>query len=163
MSEETPLGLTDNPRTLRRFTVTCLVCGRSATGTASRRYCSESCRQFAYYWRHSGQEAVSTSTKRRLRSVQAATGVGDAASSPRRPHVGTRVRVRLHEHGECEEAPHLPGEDGAVGRVVRDIPTARLQSHPCLVLFDRPVLCKLRGDIFPLTARHFAEDELEPL
>src|SRR5215212_12183636 len=42
---------TSSPR-MRRARVKCAACGREVTGTMRRKYCSEKCRQWAYYHRH---------------------------------------------------------------------------------------------------------------
>jgi PAS domain S-box-containing protein len=49
-----PLELTADPTTqrMRRAKVQCAACGREVTGTMRRKYCSEKCRQWAYYHRH---------------------------------------------------------------------------------------------------------------
>jgi two-component system sensor histidine kinase/response regulator len=39
-------------RRMRRAKVQCAACGREVTGTMRRKYCSEKCRQWAYYHRH---------------------------------------------------------------------------------------------------------------
>ncbi|MFN8633143.1 MAG: PAS domain-containing protein [Chloroflexota bacterium] len=42
---------TSSPR-MRRARVQCAACGREVAGTMRRKYCSEKCRQWAYYHRH---------------------------------------------------------------------------------------------------------------
>jgi PAS domain S-box-containing protein len=46
-----PSTRTSSPR-MRRARVKCAACGREVTGTMRRKYCSEKCRQWAYYHRH---------------------------------------------------------------------------------------------------------------
>ena len=46
-----PTRGTSSPR-MRRARVQCAACGREVSGTMRRKYCSEKCRQWAYYHRH---------------------------------------------------------------------------------------------------------------
>jgi PAS domain S-box-containing protein len=46
-----PSVRTASPR-MRRVRVQCAACGREVAGTMRRKYCSEKCRQWAYYHRH---------------------------------------------------------------------------------------------------------------
>jgi PAS domain S-box-containing protein len=46
-----PPARTSSPR-MRRARVQCAACGREVAGTMRRKYCSEKCRQWAYYHRH---------------------------------------------------------------------------------------------------------------
>jgi hypothetical protein len=74
------------------------------------------------------------------------------------------VKIVVHAHRECEEAPHFEAELGRTGRVIRDIPTAQAPSHPFLVVLDRPhASLSRRGQSVVITARHYAADELEPI
>jgi PAS domain S-box-containing protein len=65
---EAPLR-TSSPR-MRRARVQCAACGREVAGTMRRKYCSEKCRQWAYYHRHlDAQRARSRQRHERRRSA----------------------------------------------------------------------------------------------
>jgi endogenous inhibitor of DNA gyrase (YacG/DUF329 family) len=54
---------------MRRAKVQCAACGREVAGTMRRKYCSEKCRQWAYYHRHlDAQRARSRERHERRRS-----------------------------------------------------------------------------------------------
>jgi hypothetical protein len=81
------------------------------------------------------------------------------------PRVGDRVRVRAGVGSSvptCDEMMHRPEEAGATGQVVamRALPGA--PGHPCLVLFDAPLVAMRQGAYMSIGARHYAADELEP-
>jgi len=62
-----PAVRTSSPR-MRRARVQCAACGREVAGTMRRKYCSEKCRQWAYYHRHlDAQRARSRQRHERLR------------------------------------------------------------------------------------------------
>ena len=68
-----------SPR-MRRAKVQCAACGREVAGTMRRKYCSEKCRQWAYYHRHlEAQRARSRERHERRRADE--TGASEAASS----------------------------------------------------------------------------------
>jgi hypothetical protein len=96
--------------------------------------------------------------------MQSSLPVCDTTALLWRPRLGERVRVCLRPEGDCSEAPHLLGEAGQIGRVVREHPTASAPSHPYLVMFDRPAACVFSsGRHISMMARHYAVDELAPL
>jgi PAS domain S-box-containing protein len=68
---------------MRRARVQCAACGREVAGTMRRKYCSEKCRQWAYYHRHlEAQRARSRQRHERQRGGAEDAGVdaaGDAA------------------------------------------------------------------------------------
>jgi hypothetical protein len=80
------------------------------------------------------------------------------------PHVGDRVRVQ-HGVGGCLPCPNLPHfreEAGHVGKVVAVRAPANVSDHPFLVIFTNPApLVRMIGNLLPLSARHYAADELE--
>lgn len=79
---EAPLKTT-SPR-MRRARVQCAACGREVAGTMRRKYCSEKCRQWAYYHRHlDAQRARSRQRHDRRRSE------GEEAGSDTPPSDGT--------------------------------------------------------------------------
>ena len=71
-----PLGSTARasaPR-MRRARVQCAACGREVAGTMRRKYCSEKCRQWAYYHRHlDAQRERSRQRHERRREVSEGT------------------------------------------------------------------------------------------
>jgi len=70
-------GVTTGSVRMRRARVRCVACGREVAGTMRRKYCSEKCRQWAYYHRHiDAQRARSRERHDRRRASS-----GDAASS----------------------------------------------------------------------------------
>ena len=84
-------------------------------------------------------------------------------AAPWRPAIDRHVRVHLHTEHACEECPHAPGEEGAVGTVLDDHPTRLAPGHPYLAIFDRPTLCEVDlGLHVPMSARYYAGDELAP-
>lgn len=86
------------------------------------------------------------------------------SQSPGHIKLGSRVRILLPGGGVCDEAPHYPEEEGAVGQVIGITPVGMLLAHPYLVLFDYPLLCSLWGRCsFEIPARHYAEDEIRPV
>jgi PAS domain S-box-containing protein len=77
-----------NPRLsaprMRRARVQCAACGREVAGTMRRKYCSEKCRQWAYYHRHLElQRARSRQRHERRRGSAVERIVGD--EDPRSP------------------------------------------------------------------------------
>ncbi len=66
---------------MRRARVRCVACGREVAGTMRRKYCSEKCRQWAYYHRHiDAQRARSRERhdRRRLGGDDGAEGANDS-------------------------------------------------------------------------------------
>lgn len=73
-----PNGRTSAPR-MRRARVQCAACGREVAGTMRRKYCSEKCRQWAYYHRHlDAQRARSRERQDRRRPDDTTTDSPDA-------------------------------------------------------------------------------------
>lgn len=156
-----PSDATAAPKRQRRFTVDCLACGRRVAGTARRKYCSETCRQFAYYWRHGGPVALSAAVATRPHRRTTSNSLPGMTSAQPQLVLGSLVRVRLRQDRPCEDVPHLLGEEDVVGHIVSLTPPASAPRHPYLVMFDRLLVCTLQsGTGFPLSARHYAEDEL---
>jgi hypothetical protein len=64
----------------------------------------------------------------------------------------------------CSEQPHYPEEAGRTGRILADRALPGTPAHRFLVIFDRPVPVVRMGaaGMMPLSARHYAADELEP-
>jgi PAS domain S-box-containing protein len=82
-----PLEATTRPsaQRMRRAKVQCAACGREVAGTMRRKYCSEKCRQWAYYHRHlEAQRARSRERHERRRDTTEDSGAPDASaeSSP---------------------------------------------------------------------------------
>jgi PAS domain S-box-containing protein len=80
-----PAVRTATPR-MRRARVQCAACGREVAGTMRRKYCSEKCRQWAYYHRHlDAQRARSRQRHERQRTGAetdaSANANGDADAS----------------------------------------------------------------------------------
>lgn len=70
---------TSSPR-MRRARVQCAACGREVAGTMRRKYCSEKCRQWAYYHRHlDAQRARSRQRHERRRGGEQASADGESA------------------------------------------------------------------------------------
>ncbi|MCC6174596.1 MAG: PAS domain S-box protein [Chloroflexi bacterium] len=69
---------------MRRAVIECASCGQKVAGTTRRRYCSEKCRQWAYYHRHlEEQRARSRQRHARLSGIQDVPGdVSVAEASP---------------------------------------------------------------------------------
>jgi PAS domain S-box-containing protein len=73
LSVSVPLTSTEAPGVrMRRARVQCVACGREVAGTMRRKYCSEKCRQWAYYHRHvEAQRARSRERHERRRAARA--------------------------------------------------------------------------------------------
>jgi len=68
---------------MRRARVQCVACGREVAGTMRRKYCSEKCRQWAYYHRHvEAQRARSRERHERRRAAQAEQAAAKAEPQP---------------------------------------------------------------------------------
>jgi PAS domain S-box-containing protein len=68
---------------MRRARVQCAACGREVAGTMRRKYCSEKCRQWAYYHRHLGLQRARSRQRherRRGRAGERIAGDEDAGS-----------------------------------------------------------------------------------
>jgi hypothetical protein len=89
------------------------------------------------------------------------------SASPWQPRIGDRVRVRtgVGRSTECAELPHYPEEQGHTGVVIGDRARPVAPSHRFLVAFDRPGPLVRMGSagLMPLSVRHYAADELEPV
>lgn len=73
---------TTAPR-MRRARVQCAACGREVAGTMRRKYCSEKCRQWAYYHRHlDAQRARSRQRHERQRSGPQGDAADGTAATP---------------------------------------------------------------------------------
>lgn len=71
-----------SPR-MRRARVQCAACGREVAGTMRRKYCSEKCRQWAYYHRHlDAQRARSRQRHERRRNEAGEDGTAEQPPSP---------------------------------------------------------------------------------
>lgn len=164
---ETALRSAPTPRR-RRFEIACRSCGRRVIGTSRRRYCSDECRQFAYYWRQQGRVTPPALTDRILARRQARPVHSVHGLAPT-PNVGVRVSVQLPTDRACHDNPHLPDEHDQTGTIVRvehpaDALPSGLATHRCLIIFDQPVVSwSHTGPALLLTARHYAEDEFTVL
>lgn len=69
---------------MRRARVRCVACGREVAGTMRRKYCSEKCRQWAYYHRHIDAQRARSRERHDRRRTNADEspndGSGDASS-----------------------------------------------------------------------------------
>jgi len=82
LSVSVPLAGTEPTTTrMRRARIQCVACGREVAGTMRRKYCSEKCRQWAYYHRHvEAQRARSRERHERRRAAQSTQPSSEAAS-----------------------------------------------------------------------------------
>jgi PAS domain S-box-containing protein len=72
---ESPVRST-SPR-MRRARVQCAACGREVAGTMRRKYCSEKCRQWAYYHRHLDAQRARSRQRHERRRGEAGDGGTD--------------------------------------------------------------------------------------
>lgn len=74
---------TSAPR-MRRARVQCAACGREVAGTMRRKYCSEKCRQWAYYHRHldAQRERSRQRHERRREASEGTETSGEATDQP---------------------------------------------------------------------------------
>ena len=76
-------GVTTSGVRMRRARVRCVACGREVAGTMRRKYCSEKCRQWAYYHRHiDAQRARSRERHDRRRANSGDAPPPDNGESP---------------------------------------------------------------------------------
>jgi PAS domain S-box-containing protein len=76
---------------MRRARVQCAACGREVAGTMRRKYCSEKCRQWAYYHRHlDAQRERSRQRHERRRTATDDAGPGETAVGAGAPVSGGR-------------------------------------------------------------------------
>jgi PAS domain S-box-containing protein len=76
-------GSTGGGMRMRRARVRCVACGREVAGTMRRKYCSEKCRQWAYYHRHiDAQRARSRERHDRHRVNPDDEGSANAGETP---------------------------------------------------------------------------------
>jgi PAS domain S-box-containing protein len=66
---------------MRRARVQCAACGREVAGTMRRKYCSEKCRQWAYYHRHLDAQRARSRQRHDRRRSEGEAGGSDAPSA----------------------------------------------------------------------------------
>ena len=80
---DTPVKWYSSGMRMRRARVRCVACGRVVAGTMRRKYCSEKCRQWAYYHRHiDAQRARSRERHDRRRMEADGDGPSDDDTAP---------------------------------------------------------------------------------
>ena len=86
-----PARMESAPR-MRRAKVQCAACGREVAGTMRRKYCSEKCRQWAYYHRHLDAQRE-RSRQRHERRRTDADGDGAAVEATNGPSSPNHARL----------------------------------------------------------------------
>jgi PAS domain S-box-containing protein len=67
---------------MRRARVRCVACGREVAGTMRRKYCSEKCRQWAYYHRHIDAQRARSRERHDRQRLGLEVNAGSANDSP---------------------------------------------------------------------------------